>query len=1128
MKALKHWITQVITTVITLTIMGVLAPAYSAPYYAPYPSTTDMKNLDQGSQQIAHVVVLDVTISGVHGMGFYTWKLVCPPGAHDGIKIVDVRHGPGCWILDGNLPDDLGLLDYWPMPTLDASLTLSSNTLSCTWATLSIHGCMAIGTYPVPTHNFFSGYDAATGYLSESRPVWGDIDPATTPTSAAGYGISHGSGLDAWTALLAPSTPSIPYHSGTNGAANLTLGSGLNLTAGTLDANMKSFNARTGAVVSATNDYSFSQISGTITPSQLPTATSTTIGAVFTPPIVTPPHNFIYGYSAGWLEKQPVWNDIDNSTTPTTLAGYAVVDGAALDALGTLFASSTPSIPYHSGTGGAANLTLGSGLNLTAGTLDANIKSFNSRTGAVVPVTNDYTFAQIGSKPTTLSGYGITDAEAASTGLTALAGYLDTGTLPQLFYKSGLSGISTATVGTGLNFTAGTLAVNWISPALTGSPTAPTQTTSDNSTLVATDAFVKNQAYAPLASPTFTGTVSGAIAAWSGNETTLGSFGIGTASPAADFDIEGTYTSSNSAVIKVAPTVVSSATGTQFAFQSQPTFNPSGASLSLLYGGYFRPRMSGSSSMSIGTVGVVTTLPEQITGYSGTIANLYEFYAQDALLASGTNPITAFSQFYSSGSTNGNGITSGTIANYGFRGQGSTASAASGGVVQNYNMYFTLGTGSGAGSTTNFGLRITGNGGTPIGGGSTANYAVYDDSTAPAYFQGSVGVGLTSPAYKMDVVGDINASGGLREAGVLISGKYAPATSGTSILKGNGSGGFSNAVANTDYLPISNPLFTGTLNGGGTDTSGTTVNRSGSSSNTALANYLETSTAQYNLFGTRVNTHNRWAFGASNATESGSNVGSNFTLNRYTDAGAFIDSPFNVERATGIAHISNGVEIDVGTVTFFPTRPTDTIAQIIGTNGTNPGIIIDGYGGSPNYYCRRADQNVGVPSAVQNNDMLCNIGGRGFGATDYSTNSRVYTRYFAGENWTDTAQGTYTTWGETPPGTITTTEYMRLTSAALNIGTDVKTTGTIPTLSTCGTSPTIRSGSTDTSGEITEGTTAAGCTITFASAKTNIPFCVVTSQTQLAAFTYVLSTTAITITMTVTSGNKINYHCTQN
>lgn len=44
------------------------------------------------------------------------------------------------------------------------------------------------------------------------------------------------------------------------------------------------------------------------------------------------------------------------------------------------------------------------------------------------------------------------------------------------------------------------------SPALGGTPTAPTQTASNNSTAIATTAFVKAQNYAPLASPAFTGT----------------------------------------------------------------------------------------------------------------------------------------------------------------------------------------------------------------------------------------------------------------------------------------------------------------------------------------------------------------------------------------------------------------------------------------------------------------------------------------------------------------------------------------------------------------------------------------------------------------------------------------------
>ena len=59
------------------------------------------------------------------------------------------------------------------------------------------------------------------------------------------------------------------------------------------------------------------------------------------------------------------------------------------------------------------------------------------------------------------------------------------------------------------------------SPALTGAPTAPTQTTSDSSTDIATDAFVKNQAYAPLASPTFTGSPAAPTASAGDNSTKL-------------------------------------------------------------------------------------------------------------------------------------------------------------------------------------------------------------------------------------------------------------------------------------------------------------------------------------------------------------------------------------------------------------------------------------------------------------------------------------------------------------------------------------------------------------------------------------------------------------------------------
>jgi hypothetical protein len=56
---------------------------------------------------------------------------------------------------------------------------------------------------------------------------------------------------------------------------------------------------------------------------------------------------------------------------------------------------------------------------------------------------------------------------------------------------------------------------------LTGFPSTPTPSTSDNSTRIATTAFVKNQAYAPLASPVFTGDARAVTPAAGDNDTSI-------------------------------------------------------------------------------------------------------------------------------------------------------------------------------------------------------------------------------------------------------------------------------------------------------------------------------------------------------------------------------------------------------------------------------------------------------------------------------------------------------------------------------------------------------------------------------------------------------------------------------
>jgi hypothetical protein len=121
----------------------------------------------------------------------------------------------------------------------------------------------------------------------------------------------------------------------------------------------------------------------------------------------------------------------------------------------------------------------------TCSTSAGAVTSVFGRTGVVTAASNDYTFAQLASKPTTLAGYGITDPIA-----------LTTGTLAQFAATTSaqLAGVLSDETGTGL-------AVFNSSPALIGIPTAPTAAGGTNTTQIATTAFVLANAVASPASP---------------------------------------------------------------------------------------------------------------------------------------------------------------------------------------------------------------------------------------------------------------------------------------------------------------------------------------------------------------------------------------------------------------------------------------------------------------------------------------------------------------------------------------------------------------------------------------------------------------------------------------------------
>ena len=87
--------------------------------------------------------------------------------------------------------------------------------------------------------------------------------------------------------------------------------------------------------------------------------------------------------------------------------------------------------------------------------------------------------------------------------------------------------------------------------------------------------------------------------------------------------------------------------------------------------------------------------------------------------------------------------------------------------------------------------------------------------------------------------------------------------------------------------------------------------------------------ATYRLVQFRTSTTDRWILVCDNTAESGSNVGSNFQINRYADAGTFAGSVLSLVRSTGNATFSNdlavGGALSKGSGSFLIDHPLDTM-----------------------------------------------------------------------------------------------------------------------------------------------------------------------------------------------------------
>jgi hypothetical protein len=188
---------------------------------------------------------------------------------------------------------------------------------------------------------------------------------------------------------------------------------------------------------------------------------------------------------------------------------------------------------------------------------------------------------------------------------------------------------------------------------------------------------------------------------------------------------------------------------------------------------------------------------------------------------------------------------------------------------------------------------------------------------------------------------------------------------------------------------------------------------------------------------------------------------------------------------------------------------------------SNSGLALERYGGSPGLVFRQAggSQQMPLPSTV----TLGQIRFAGFSAPSNTfATSKLAVEIVSAEpsatGWTDTSQGSMVQIYTTQIGH--TDNHVRLrVSEAGHIG----EYGPTPALSACGTGATLANGA-DSNGVVSVGTTATGCTITFASPYNTAPTCMISSRAG-SVFSYTVSTTAITITGATLSSSQLDYIC---
>jgi hypothetical protein len=73
----------------------------------------------------------------------------------------------------------------------------------------------------------------------------------------------------------------------------------------------------------------------------------------------------------------------------------------------------------------------------------------------------------------------------------------------------------------------------------------------------------------------------------------------------------------------------------------------------------------------------------------------------------------------------------------------------------------------------------------------------------------------------------------------------------------------------------------------------------------------------------------RWGLYSNNIAESGSNAGSNFVLRRYSDAGTLLSTTLEVNRATGVTKIGDGLDLNGSVLNNFIPNTASTSVNLV-------------------------------------------------------------------------------------------------------------------------------------------------------------------------------------------------------